>query len=293
MPEIQFQHSATLSFRRPGPSFHYAKRLPRLILGAGLLLALLGASEPRVDEFTTYDTPRFTLRISKDASAAPPKNGSRQDIASFAMQHVNEAHDELEALFGASPKRRVVLSFLSPEAFSVKTGAPSWTSAMFYRDEISVPISANEPLDSVELGRALSHEYVHAFMAQLSAYRCPAWLDEGIAQIFEGEPNPLLAPALRRWTLSKRSMKLDDLQGGFTTLEQDLVPAAYAHSYFASRELLASHGFSGISNYLRSLSYGFTPREAFKKSFGISQQAFEARLQEQLLAWSRTNDDLK
>src|SRR5690606_26447433 len=118
---------------------------------------------------------------------------------------------------------KVVLRFLPPEEFRRQTGAPEWTSAMYFRDEITIPLTKSTAWERDELDRALRHEYVHAVIAELSEYRCPAWLDEGVAQLLEGQVNPLLGPALRRWIALNPAIPLDWLQNGFTTLDSGYV----------------------------------------------------------------------
>ena len=209
-----------------------------------------------------------------------------KSVATASLEILNDTYDELSRIFNYEPTNKVVLRFLSPEEFKEQTGAPPWTSAMFYRGEISIPIKPGERINKSDLRRALRHEFVHAVIAELSGYRCPAWLDEGLAQLIEGEPNPLLGPALRRWIKDNEAMPMDWLHNGFTTLDSSLVPTAYAESLFATRSLVNTLGMGSLVKYLRQLRENTEERVAFEKAFGRTKAQFEGQLTKQIQRWS-------
>lgn len=254
-----------------------------------LFAALLFCPEPckAADQaYETLSTPRFTLYIEKEktAGATEPRV---QSLASESIEILNKNFEELSRIFSTQPAKRVVLRFLSPDEFHRQTGAPSWTSAMFYRGEITVPVAGKTNRN--QLSRALRHEYVHAVVAELSGNKCPAWLDEGLAQLIEGKPNPVLGPALRKWIENDTAMPLSWLESGFTTLDDSLVPAAYAQSLFATRTLVNSHGFDSIRRYLQALQGGESTESAFRTAFGKSQTEFETQLAQQLVRWASSS----
>lgn len=207
-------------------------------------------------------------------------------IASESIEILNQNFEELSRIFAAEPTKRVILRFLSPEEFHRQTGAPSWTSAMYFRGEITVPIVKGRGANRQQLKRALRHEYVHAIVAEISGNKAPAWIDEGLAQLIEGRPNPVLGPSLRRWLADDNAMPLEWLENGFTTLEDGVVPAAYAQSLFATRTLVNTYGFEAVRNYLAQLAEGESGTRAFELAFGISQERFEVQLSQQLIRWS-------
>jgi len=260
-----------------------------LIRASAVLFCLLLAFEGRTtaqDGYTTYNTPRFTLYFDSGNSPDIDDGAFTKNVAEKAIDILNRTADEYGRVFGERPVKKVVLKFLSPEEFRRQTGAPAWTSAMFYRGEISIPVIKSRGMNFNELHRALRHEYVHAVIAELSDYHCPAWLDEGVAQLLEGQPNPLLGPALRRWIADNDAMPLEWLQNGFTTLDSKLVPAAYAESLFATRSLVNTYGFSAIVNYLKALKDGSKERAAFEHAFKVDRPTFEAALTSQIRLWA-------
>ncbi|MCB0360370.1 MAG: hypothetical protein KDD44_12065, partial [Bdellovibrionales bacterium] len=203
---------------------------------------------------------------------------------------LNENYEELSRIFAITPTRKVVLRFLTPEEFHAQTGAPTWTSAMFFQGEITVPLRSHGRVNSTQLRRALRHEYVHAVVAELSNNRAPAWLDEGIAQLIEGQPNPLLGPALRKWISHDSPLPLNWLENGFTTLDEKLVPTAYAQSLFATRTLVNSHGFPAVTAYLKRLGDGTESDVAFEEVFGKPLNDFERQLAPLVERWAQSRN---
>ncbi len=161
---------------------------------------------------------------------------------------------------------------------------------MFYRGEISIPLRNNKSININEMKRALKHEYAHAIIADLSNFRCPAWLDEGVAQILEGQVNPVLGPALRNWVGANELLPLSWLMNGFTSLENKLVPVAYAQSLFATRKIMEDKGFETIIEYLSLLKKNYPEKEAFEKAFKSSKKEFMKSLHQEALAWAKSEE---
>lgn len=238
----------------------------------------------------TFSTPRFTLHVGATKTSALSASPFVDDAVSQSLQTLNSTYDELKRVFAETPKQRVTLRFLSPDEFREATGSPAWTSAMYFGGEISVPIASKEQINLRHLKRALRHEYVHAVVAELSGSRCPAWLDEGLAQLIEGEVNPLLGPALRKWIKRNSALPLHSLENGFTLLDDDLVPAAYAQSLFVARTLVNRRGFEAMRTYLRLLREERSLDQAFQDAFAISQDNFENHLTSQIRRWAESGN---
>lgn len=258
----------------------------RLAVATLLLSSLVAQAAPSYAEPGVIDTARFTLRFHREDGL---KTASAQQIASDSLEMLDQTYHELSQLFDFAPSDKVLIRFFSPKEFHRHTGAPEWTSAMYLRGEISIPLPERKPINREQIGRAVKHEYVHAVTAELSGRSCPAWLDEGVAQIIEGDPNPLLGPALRRWLKSNEPMPLSWLKNGFTSMSNELVPAAYAQSLFATRLLVDAHGFKAVKRYLVSLKQGNSDRTAFKSAFGQEQATFEAELKVALAEWASSD----
>jgi hypothetical protein len=175
---------------------------------------------------------------------------------------------------------------MEEEEFFELTGAPKWTNAMFFRGQIILPIAKSKPVDIENLNRSMKHEYTHAILSALSGGNLPGWIDEGLAQWFEGEESPGLRTALREWLKTNEPVSLSLLQGGFTKLKPEMVPAAYAQSLLATRLVADKYGFPAIANYFLLLRDGVEKEAAFETAFAISLKDFEAQLDRALKRWA-------
>ncbi len=238
----------------------------------------------------TISTPRYILHLGENFPSSRSLNSTTtvKDLTRESILILDKTYEELRKIFKHSPKNRLVVRFLSPTEFTKLTGAPSWTSAMFFHGEVTIPISTNEKINLTELTRTIKHEYTHAVVAELSNYNCPAWLDEGLAQIIEGDPNPLLGPALRKWIYKNKAMNLMSLEDGFTSLDSKIVPAAYAESLFATKLLIKNHGMESIIEYIKTLKKGKSSKDAFKIVYKKDLNKFERELTREIKKWAKS-----
>lgn len=208
------------------------------------------------------------------------------DTASTLIKTLNLTHTHFTELFDDIPAFSTSIRLMDEEEFFNLTGAPKWTNAMFYRGEIILPIAKAKSIDVENLNRSVRHEYTHAILSALSAGNLPGWIDEGLAQWFEGEESPGLRAALRDWLKTNEPVPLNLLQGGFTKLKPEMVPAAYAQSLLATRIVADKYGFPAIANYFLMLREGVDKEAAFNTAFGISLTDFESQLGRALKRWA-------
>lgn len=206
---------------------------------------------------------------------------------------LERTHDHYTVLLGDIPAFTTAIRLMDEETFFIATGAPRWTNAMYYRNQIIIPLAENVEIDMDGVTRAVKHEYTHAVLHALSNGRCPGWLDEGLAQWAEGSENPALQPALRSWVRERGIVPLLLLQGGFTKLSSDMVPAAYAQSLYSAYVVMNSYGFSGIRSYLDRLRAGEDKSSAFRRALGTSERDFERRLSVNLSKWVHSHHSIK
>ena len=210
-------------------------------------------------------------------------------LANQLLQTLQIQHDYYSDLFGEVPPLTTTLVLMPDHEFYQQTGAPLWTNALFYRGRIIIPLSDTVISDTDNLIRSVKHEYTHAVVHALSGGRCPGWIDEGLAQWAEGYEHPALAPALMRWLSARDPVPLEFLQNGFTRLNSQIVAAAYAQSYFATRLLIAEHGFEALASYFSELRKGSANPQAFETAFAMSERQFERVLNNRLRTWQQVN----
>lgn len=195
----------------------------------------------------------------------------------FVQSTLLRVREEFARIFHLAEPPVVTFRFVGDNS-----GLPRFARALFLRDSIFIPISpAGEQVRVLE--RAVRHEYAHAVVAQLSHRRAPAWLDEGLAQYFEGitpDEERRMREALDSPTCSTLSPSFAGLVHGFTDLSEDCARKAYAYSYRAVRELIMREGMSKMLAYLRSISSGEDIDLAFQDIFLLSWSGFQAELRQ-------------
>lgn len=206
-------------------------------------------------------------------------------LAQQLTEALKDTHAQFSGLFGDIPSFSTSVRLMDEEMFFLITGAPRWTNAMYYKGQIVIPLAAGVSIDVSNLKRSIKHEYAHALINSLSDGKCPGWLDEGLAQWSEGVENPALKPALLNWLKNKNPVPFELLQGGFTKLTPNMVPAAYAQSLFATNTLISTHGFQSIGAYFKHLRTGKSTEESFREAYSLTERGFEQSLRSSLKAW--------
>ncbi|MEY4667689.1 MAG: hypothetical protein RL518_388 [Pseudomonadota bacterium] len=274
----------------------------RLRTVAALMLASISHlsivhATPKSDERARYVQPEETspLRFTPINLA----NGSKltlitptrwSETASTLISVLNATHDHFTRLFSDIPAFSTSIRLMDEEEFFNLTGAPKWTNAMFFRGQIILPLAKSKTIDIENLNRSVRHEYTHAILSALSGGNLPGWIDEGLAQWFEGEESPGLRAALRDWLKTNQPVPLNLLQGGFTKLSPEMVPAAYAQSLLATRLVAERYGFPALAVYFMLLRDGIEKEAAFETAFGISLADFEGQLGRALKRWAVKGD---
>lgn len=198
--------------------------------------------------------------------------------ADSMIANVREIHRWLSVRFGVIPQFTTTIRLMDEDSFFLATNAPRWTSALFYRGTIIIPMSANATSnDSENLRRSIRHEFTHSAIHAISGGNCPGWIDEGLAQILEGETLPQIPTVLNNWLSRNSPISLSKLQRGFTKLPVSTVPAAYAQSISAVKLLEEIGGERGLPNYLNALR-AERFENAFEESFNMSEETFEQKL---------------
>jgi len=299
----------------PTTRIEKAHRLSLTAYSAFLIIALSFASScasaaPKESALRTFggmrESARYTSTLGLSNSIVPPRDNTTvitphsldggssltviapaqwNAIAEHLTSVIKRAHGEYAELFGGIIPVTITFRLMDRKSFLEKTGAPQWTNALYYKQEILIPLHESKPFDKVDLIRSVRHEYLHSVIHALSGGRCPGWLDEGLAQWAEGSENTALHPALLKWIRYNPPVPLSLLQGGFTKLEGSMVPAAYAESLFASNLVISTFGFKAIRKYFDELRSGKKKSDAFVTGFGVSELTFERGLGAALRAW--------
>ena len=203
------------------------------------------------------------------------------------IKEVQSLHRDFVGRYGAIPTFELSIRLIDTATFTALTGAAHWVEAMVYNGQILLPLPIKGDLDRRNLLRSLRHEYTHAVIAALTASRCVAWLNEGLAQLKEGAVDAAILEALSRRLAAAPPVEFTKLRSSFRALPTKELAAAYAQSLVAAAELEQRHGAAALRRYFDALRAGEAPEAAFAGAFGVGLSEFEAAAKELLAARER------
>jgi tetratricopeptide (TPR) repeat protein len=205
--------------------------------------------------FSERETGHFVLQYDGAQSS--------EALRAQILATLDAAYKELSREFGGEPRASIEVVLYTRHDFFDVTRAPSWMGAL-NDGKIRIPLRG---VDSVTpmLARILRHELVHSFVNQATLGRCPAWLNEGIAQMLE--PRPVeYGPALARLFKSNKEIPLNTLDAGFASLPGNLVELAYAESLATVTYIRDRYGMSDILRVLDLLAHGESIESALRSA---------------------------
>ena len=186
------------------------------------------------------------------------------DYLESAYLHVGES-------LGAYPTKTITVVLYTTRQFQDITRMPAWTAAS-YDGRIHVPVRG--ALQQTEqLGRVLTHEFVHAVVATIGGPTVPVWLHEGLATALE--PGGIAQADAVLAAISVRP-RLQQLHGSFGTLNAAQARLAYAYSAHAVQRIIELRGAYAVVGLLRDLARGVDFNAAFGKNVQVRYEEFDA-----------------
>ena len=205
-------------------------------------------------DYSERETSHFVLRFEGSQSS----DVFREQLLSTLESH----YQDLARTFGTEPRSNVQVVLYTSQIFFDVTRAPSWIGAL-NDGKLRIPLHG---VDSVtpELSRIVRHELTHSFVNQLSAGRCPAWLNEGIAQMLEPRTLATRNTRLAQLFKAEREIPLNILERGFGSLSTEEAILAYDESLLAASYLRAHYGMGDIVRVLERLGQGDSAESALR-----------------------------
>jgi tetratricopeptide (TPR) repeat protein len=194
---------------------------------------------------------------------------AEQATASQAVAILNRGFWRIGEKLGSFPPGTIVTILYTEQQFRDITRAPDWSGGQ-YDGRIRIPVAGATQKPQL-FERVLVHELTHAMLDAIAGPRLPTWLNEGLAQYFEGaDPEA----ARRRLKAVGRTMPLRSLERGFRQFDGVQAQVAYDQSLLAVGVMLDRPGF-GWHVLLSRLAGGQTFAEAIP-NFGFSYEDLEA-----------------
>jgi hypothetical protein len=161
----------------------------------------------------------------------------------------------------------------SGEQFKEVTDAPGWSGGIF-DGKIRLPIGGIEK-ETPGLRRILFHEYTHSVVRTITK-RCPTWLNEGLAQYFEGrQVDSRQQEKLKQLAQSGKLPPLANLEGSFLGLGKDQANEAYVISLSSVRFMIDTFGIYRVRDVLDELAKGADTSKAISTGIMISYEEFQ------------------
>ncbi len=142
-----------------------------------------------------------------------------------------------------------------------------------YEGHIRLVISIYEEPNPELLLALIRHEWVHLLVDILAHRRCPAWFNEGLAQILARPLMKFERTRLQQAYHKCQFLQVDELQQQFGNMPPNRRRLAYLQSTGFVEYLIHEHGFSKICDFLRSIGNSVTPEVAFQQIFGGTDEA--------------------
>jgi tetratricopeptide (TPR) repeat protein len=205
-------------------------------------------------DFSQRESSHFNLHFEGKQTS----ESFRRDL----LATLDSDYDDLARDLGYAPHNNIAVTLYTQQAFFDVTRAPSWTSAI-NDGKLRIPISGMSSVTR-ELARVLKHELTHSFIAEMSGNRCPAWLNEGVAQMEEGRSSASNGHRLAQLFASGNEIPFNMLEGNLMSFSAAEATVAYAESLAATEYIRDAYGMSEVTRILGLLAQGSSIEAALR-----------------------------
>jgi tetratricopeptide (TPR) repeat protein len=216
-------------------------------------------------DFSQRESRHFNLHFEgKDTSET-----FRRDL----LATLDSQYDDLVRDLGYAPRNNIAVILYTQQAFFDVTRAPSWTGAL-NDGKLRIPISGVTSV-TPQLARVLKHELTHSFVAEMSANRCPTWLNEGVAEMEEGKSSASSGHQLTQLFATGNEIPFNMLEGSFMSFSAPEAIVAYAESLAAAEYIRDAYGMTEFMRILELLSQGSSSEAALRTTTHSSYNQFQ------------------
>ena len=192
-------------------------------------------------------------------------------LARRIVDHLESAYLRVGESLSAYPTQPITVVLYTTQQFQDITRMPAWSGAS-YDGRIHVPVRG--ALQQTEqLDRVLTHEFVHAVVANIGGPAVPVWLNEGLATVLE--PGGVAQSDAVLAAINVRP-PLQQLHDSFSGLNGAQARLAYAYSTYAVRRIIQLRGANAVVGVLRDLARGVDFNTAFGKHVEMRYEEFDA-----------------
>lgn len=176
----------------------------------------------------------FDLQVEDQAFAEGPR----------LLDAMEKAYDALCLIWKLYPEQRIAAVLYTSKIYQGRDDLPDWTGALF-DGKVRNPANIMENWPTHR--PIIFHEVAHAFHRELaSGNALPIWLEEGLAQDFDGT---VLDMAVIQNNPLRDSLQL--YNEFLHIADSHEARALYQHSLYRTRRLLAHMGRDSLANWIR------------------------------------------
>ncbi len=191
----------------------------------------------------------------------------------IVLRILEDAYGEVGRALSYYPDQEIAVILYTNQQFQEVTDAPGWSGGI-YDGKIRVPMGGIEK-ETPGLRQLLVHEYTHAVVRAIARH-VPTWLNEGLAQYFEGrEIGSRQKDMLRQLAQAGNLPALAALEGSFMGLNGPQAAYAYLVSLSVVRHMIDQYGMYRIKMVLEEFAAGADPTTAINNALLVSYADFE------------------
>jgi tetratricopeptide (TPR) repeat protein len=224
-------------------------------------------------DYSQRETSHFTLRYEGKQTS----ESLRADLVAILESQYADLVREL----GIAPRNSIPVILYTDQAFFDVTDAPSWSGAV-NDGKLRIPVQGINSI-TPQLTRVLKHELAHSFINQLSAGRCPQWLNEGIAQAVEPKSLSSNGNRLARLFSSQHEIPFNSLEGSFMQFSPQEAALAYDESLAAVQYINQTYGMSDLQRILARLGEGSSTEAALRATIHSDYAQLETEVSKYLV----------
>lgn len=254
------------------------------------MLVVLDKLVPREGDepqFESLKTEHFTVLVPRDEAAF---------LLPYYGRLLEEAYARMSARYGLVPEGPLVVeTFSKHNDFSARTaGLPGIGAdgACFGKlITLDTPrVWLDKTIPQFNWATVAEHELMHVFSLQLTDFRIPRWLTEGLSVYEESAPRLELDRMFVTAVANNALIKVSDMN---RQMSRPTVPTNGLLAYYQAGRIcdyiVTKHGPEGMKRLLSEVRAGRKLEEALKSALGCTMAEFEAGVLEHQKAFAAAN----
>jgi Peptidase MA superfamily len=229
--------------------------------------------------------PRFGWHVRSNPDVNLHWYDGTTDFADAVMTGASKAMQtaRLSAVPPAHPAELWLYGNQTDFRSALGAGSPQWSGGQTY-PAFRVVLLLAPSTDPAGVQKSVAHEMTHVAVddpSQSGLGQPPAWLDEGLAMVAEGQLDPPIQQSLDAAVKAQILMSIQSISGNFPESTEGAT-LAYAESDSLVTYLLRTYGRPRIDRLIGDFRQGETADEAFQDAFGNSVQNVQQAWQKSL-----------